>query len=113
MLDVKVSEKESKMGSQAFGLSDQKGGIAISKNKEGCLGRKSGVEFGDAVFEIFIKHPDREIQQVGRCRSLEFTGKKVCPGVINLGGICIFMVFVLYFKNLVQLFILPIITPLT
>lgn len=61
MLDVKVLEKELKMGFQVFGLSDQKGGIVIFKNKEVCLGRKLEVEFGDVVFEIFIKYLDREI----------------------------------------------------
>ena len=33
--DVKEREK-SKMGSQAFSSSDWNGGVAVSKNKEGC-----------------------------------------------------------------------------
>lgn len=41
--DIKEREK-SKMGSQAFSLSDWKSGVAVSKNKEGCRRSRFGGE---------------------------------------------------------------------
>lgn len=57
------------------------------------LGEKSGVKFWDVMFEIFIKHSGRDVQQIVICRSLQFLEKEVYPGIINLGDSYIFIVF--------------------